>query len=132
EGSFEAHAPYLRDAFDEVTKVIQLAERRVFHVYESKLASDESLGHQRMGAVYHRGRSQIVGTSESHGGDLIIQRATKPQKRIYGSRRKGHGCKATDSRAMGLTAPWYHRGRTSVESSIPCSHGGRALVVKRD
>ncbi|RRT34589.1 hypothetical protein B296_00053546 [Ensete ventricosum] len=39
-------------------------------------------------------------------------------------------CKATDSRAMGLTAPWYRRGGTSVKSSIPYSHGGRALVVK--
>ncbi|RZR74114.1 hypothetical protein BHM03_00032211 [Ensete ventricosum] len=39
-------------------------------------------------------------------------------------------CKSTDSRAMGLAAPWYYRGGTSVESSIPCSHGGRALVVK--
>ncbi|RRT31538.1 hypothetical protein B296_00057097 [Ensete ventricosum] len=39
-------------------------------------------------------------------------------------------CKAMDSRAMGLAAPWYRRGGTSVESSIPCSHGGRALVVK--
>ncbi|RRT31899.1 hypothetical protein B296_00052145 [Ensete ventricosum] len=39
-------------------------------------------------------------------------------------------CKATDSRAMGLAAPWYRRGGTSMESSIPCSHGGRALVVK--
>ncbi|RRT34597.1 hypothetical protein B296_00036176 [Ensete ventricosum] len=29
-----------------------------------------------------------------------------------------------DSRAMGLAAPWYRRGGTSVESSIPCSHGG--------
>ncbi|RRT31276.1 hypothetical protein B296_00056660 [Ensete ventricosum] len=38
--------------------------------------------------------------------------------------------KATDSMAMGLAAPWYHRDGTSVESSIPCSHGGRALVVK--
>ncbi|RWW26214.1 hypothetical protein GW17_00009410 [Ensete ventricosum] len=34
----------------------------------------ESLGRQHMGVVYHRGRSQIVSTSESHGGDLIIQR----------------------------------------------------------
>ncbi|RWV94977.1 hypothetical protein GW17_00042437 [Ensete ventricosum] len=33
-------------------------------------------------------------------------------------------CKATDSRAMGLAAPWYRRGGTSVESSIPYSHGG--------
>ncbi|RWV91253.1 hypothetical protein GW17_00046471 [Ensete ventricosum] len=39
-------------------------------------------------------------------------------------------CKATDSRAMGLAAPWYRRGGTSVESSIPCSHKERALVVK--
>ncbi|RRT34616.1 hypothetical protein B296_00044711 [Ensete ventricosum] len=39
-------------------------------------------------------------------------------------------CKAIDSRAMGLTAPWYRRGGTSVESSIPCTHGGRALIVK--
>ncbi|RRT35599.1 hypothetical protein B296_00051125 [Ensete ventricosum] len=39
-------------------------------------------------------------------------------------------CKATDSRAMGLAAPWYRRGGTSMESSIPCSHGERALVVK--
>ncbi|RRT67860.1 hypothetical protein B296_00030607 [Ensete ventricosum] len=39
-------------------------------------------------------------------------------------------CKATDSSAMGLAAPWYRRGGTSVESSIPCSHGRRALVVK--
>ncbi|RWW57429.1 hypothetical protein BHE74_00035787 [Ensete ventricosum] len=26
------------------------------------------------GVVYHRGRSQIASTSESYGGDLIIQR----------------------------------------------------------
>ncbi|RWV94279.1 hypothetical protein GW17_00043202 [Ensete ventricosum] len=39
-------------------------------------------------------------------------------------------CKATDSRAMGLAALWYHRGGASVESSISCSQGGRALVVK--
>ncbi|RWW05962.1 hypothetical protein GW17_00030736 [Ensete ventricosum] len=56
--------------------------------------------------------------------------AIVPQRRIYRSRRKGRRCKATDSRAMGLAAPWYRRGRTSVESSIPCSHGGRTLVVK--
>ncbi|RWW81607.1 hypothetical protein BHE74_00009985 [Ensete ventricosum] len=158
--------------------------RRVFRVCASKLASDESLGHQHMRAVYHQGRSPSVSTSESHGGALIIQRydrsdwrvgllqcshslkgawqvverveeATKSpvgisypkakrqlerrwtprsttvsQRRIYRSRRKGCRCKAMDSRAMGLAAPWYRRGGTSVESSIPCSYGGRALVVK--
>ncbi|RWV99525.1 hypothetical protein BHE74_00038744 [Ensete ventricosum] len=31
---------------------------------------------------------------------------------------------------MGSTTPWYHKGGTSVESSIPCSHGGRASIVK--
>ncbi|RWV96375.1 hypothetical protein GW17_00040921 [Ensete ventricosum] len=66
-----------------------------------------------VGVVYHRGSSQIASTSESHGGDLIILR-----------------CKTMDSRAMGLATPWYRRDETSVESSIPCSYRGRALVVK--
>ncbi|RZR94418.1 hypothetical protein BHM03_00023103 [Ensete ventricosum] len=55
---------------------------------------------------------------------------TVPQRQIYRSRRKGYRCKAMDSKAMSLTALWYRRGETSVESSIPCSNGGRALVVK--
>ncbi|RZS08681.1 hypothetical protein BHM03_00039689 [Ensete ventricosum] len=75
--------------------------RRVFRVCASKLASDESLGYQHMGAVYHRGRSQIASTSESHGGGLDY---TKSEDKA--------------------------EGRTSMKSSIPCSHGGRALVVK--
>ncbi|RRT71001.1 hypothetical protein B296_00023805 [Ensete ventricosum] len=49
-------------------------QRRVFSVCTSNLTSDESLRHQHMRVVYHRGRSQIASTSESHGGDLIIQR----------------------------------------------------------
>ncbi|RWW26894.1 hypothetical protein GW17_00008708 [Ensete ventricosum] len=49
--------------------------------------------------------------------------ATVPQRQIYQSRRKGRRCKATDNRVMGLTALWYRRGGTSVESSISCSHG---------
>ncbi|RWW81199.1 hypothetical protein BHE74_00010430 [Ensete ventricosum] len=55
---------------------------------------------------------------------------TVSQRQIYRSRRKGCICKEMDSRAMGFATPWYHRGRTSVESSIPCSYGGRALVIK--
>ncbi|RWW17245.1 hypothetical protein GW17_00018832 [Ensete ventricosum] len=35
-----------------------------------------------------------------------------------------------DNSVMVLTAPWYNRGMTSMESSIPYSHGRRALVVK--
>ncbi|RRT39152.1 hypothetical protein B296_00024152 [Ensete ventricosum] len=134
----------------------------------SKLASDESLGHQHTRAMYHRERSQIASTSESHGGDLIIQRydrsgwrvrllqcshslkgarqvkgqsrlsypkekrrlkrrwtrrsTTMPQKRIYRSRRKGCRCKTTDSRVMGLAAPWY------AEVGLPLSHRSLALM----
>ncbi|RWV77805.1 hypothetical protein GW17_00061323, partial [Ensete ventricosum] len=44
--------------------------------------------------------------------------------------KNGRRCKATDSRVIGLAVPWYRRGRTSMESSIRCSHGGKALVVK--
>ncbi|RWW68764.1 hypothetical protein BHE74_00023735 [Ensete ventricosum] len=40
-------------------------------------------------------------------------------------------CEAIDSSAMAMVAPWYHRGRISVESSIPCTHRGKALIVKR-
>ncbi|RRT48847.1 hypothetical protein B296_00040814 [Ensete ventricosum] len=39
------------------------------------------------------------------------------------------GVTATDSRVMGSAVPWYYRDGTSVELSIPCSHGGRALVI---
>ncbi|RZR82442.1 hypothetical protein BHM03_00008863 [Ensete ventricosum] len=72
-----------------------LSHQHMGAIYYRGRSPNESLGHQHMGAVYHRGRSQIGSTSGSHGGDLIIQ-----------------------------------RGGTSVESSIPCSHGGRTLVVK--
>ncbi|RZS16103.1 hypothetical protein BHM03_00048065 [Ensete ventricosum] len=61
---------------------VMVPQRRVFRVCTSKLASDESLGHQHMGVVYHRGRSQIVSTSESHGGDLIIQRYDRSGWRV--------------------------------------------------
>ncbi|RRT76211.1 hypothetical protein B296_00012656 [Ensete ventricosum] len=103
--------PY--EVLEEATHGEVVVRRRVFRVCASKLASNESLGYQHRGVVYHQERSQIASTYESHGGDLIIKR-----------------CKATDSRAMGLVAPWYRRGGTSMESSIPCSHGGRAFVVK--
>ncbi|RWW44120.1 hypothetical protein BHE74_00050164 [Ensete ventricosum] len=49
---------------------------------------------------------------------------------IYRTRGKGCRCETTDSSVMGLAASWYRKGETSMETSIPCSHGGRALVVK--
>ncbi|RWV99275.1 hypothetical protein GW17_00037821 [Ensete ventricosum] len=90
-----------------------------------------------MGVVYHRGRSQIASTSESHGGNLIIYRYDRSGWRVglLQSKTKTKSedktkCNTTDSRATGLAAPWYRRGETFVESSIPSSHRGRALVVK--
>ncbi|RRT31470.1 hypothetical protein B296_00057104 [Ensete ventricosum] len=68
-------------------------QRQVFRVYASKLASDESLGHQHMGAGYHRGSSQIASTSESYGRDLIILRVIDPLlswREIIG-RKRGRG-----------------------------------------
>ncbi|RWW60175.1 hypothetical protein BHE74_00032845 [Ensete ventricosum] len=56
--------------------------------------------------------------------------ATMSHRRIYRLRRKGCRCEATDSSAMSLATSWYRRGGTSMESSIPCSRGERALVVK--
>ncbi|RWV77879.1 hypothetical protein GW17_00061236, partial [Ensete ventricosum] len=44
--------PY--DVLAEATCGEVVVRRRVFHVYASKLASDESLGHQHMGAGYDR------------------------------------------------------------------------------
>ncbi|RWW09279.1 hypothetical protein GW17_00027236 [Ensete ventricosum] len=43
---------------------------------------------------------------------------------------KGSRYEATNNSAMGMGMSWYCRGGTSVESSIPCSNGGRALVMK--
>ncbi|RZR81773.1 hypothetical protein BHM03_00008068 [Ensete ventricosum] len=95
-------------------------------VCASKLALDESLSHQHMRAVYHRGRSpSMIGAT----GELDYFSAHIRLRELGKSEDKAE-CKVTNSRAMGLAALWYRRGGTSVESSISCSHEGRALVVK--
>ncbi|RZR99616.1 hypothetical protein BHM03_00029178 [Ensete ventricosum] len=133
-------------------------QRWVFRVYALKLASDESLSRQDMGLSTTKGvvRLQVLEDTvvlkkvDERGEEattspagLIYPKAkrqlerrwtrrstTIPQRWIYRLRRKGCRCKVMDSRAMGLVASWYHRGETSVESSIPCSHRGGALVIK--
>ncbi|RWV90958.1 hypothetical protein GW17_00046796 [Ensete ventricosum] len=95
-------------------------------------------GHSSVEASGRKGRGS---DDESSGAQLPKSKAsvrrrwtrrsiTVTLRQIYRLRTKGCRCKATDSRAMGLATPWYRRGGTSIESSIPCSHGGRALVVK--
>ncbi|THU50502.1 hypothetical protein C4D60_Mb06t20890 [Musa balbisiana] len=64
-------------------------------VRASNFASDESLGHQHMGVVFHQGKSSNAST------------------------KKGHRCEATDNRAMGMAMPWYRRGGTSVKVIDP-------------
>ena len=44
---------------------------------------------------------------------------------------KGYRGEATDSRAMGMAAPWYRRGGTSVKVIDHFSHRGRALSRER-
>ncbi|RRT72858.1 hypothetical protein B296_00030108 [Ensete ventricosum] len=112
EGSFEAHAPYLREAFDEGTKATQLVE--------VKLQSE---------GLSTRQKDAEASTLEEYATMLpfeLSQRKRCTTKIVYDR----SGWIATDSGAMGLSTPWYREGGTSVESSIPYSNDGRALVVK--
>ncbi|RZS16289.1 hypothetical protein BHM03_00048261 [Ensete ventricosum] len=113
---------------------VVVPQRRVF-VCASKLALDESLSHQHMGAMYHRGRSPSASTNESHRGDGIMWMIRSCwelhfDKQYNGKDYRFKECETTDSRVMGLAVLWYRRGGTFVEASIPCSYGGRVLVAK--
>ncbi|RWV93772.1 hypothetical protein GW17_00043744 [Ensete ventricosum] len=90
----------------------------------------EAGGRKGRGSNDESSGAQLPKSKMSVRKEVARRSTTVPQRRIYRSRRKGYRCKAMDSRGMGLAAPWYCRGGTSVESSIPCSHGGRAVVVK--
>ncbi|RWV81561.1 hypothetical protein GW17_00057001 [Ensete ventricosum] len=113
--------------------------RAVYHRREVRLQVPNCLENiEVLKQVVERGEEATTnpeGLSYSKAECQLKRRWTRKsvtvlQRWTYRLRRKGCRCKATDSRAMGSTAPWYRKGRTSVESSIPCSHGGRALVVK--
>ncbi|RZR76574.1 hypothetical protein BHM03_00001400 [Ensete ventricosum] len=89
----------------------------------SNLVLDESLGHQHMRAMYHRGKILSASTSESHGEDLIY-------KGMIGAAGE-LDCISAHIRLRELDKSKDKvEGGTSVKSSVPCSHGGRALVVK--
>ncbi|RWW45603.1 hypothetical protein BHE74_00048539 [Ensete ventricosum] len=85
----------------------------------TKLALDESLSHQHMGAVYHQGRSQIASTSESHGGDLIIQRYDWNGRRV-GLLQCSHSLKgAKQVRGQGRVV---ERGEETTTSPVGLSY----------
>ncbi|RWW71952.1 hypothetical protein BHE74_00020286 [Ensete ventricosum] len=84
-------------------------------------------------------RSECHGTAEAGLSCARIESCIgwKPWSLVYGGcvppRENSdckYQCKAMESRAIGVAAPWYRRGRIFVESSIPFSHGGSALVMK--
>ncbi|RRT84340.1 hypothetical protein B296_00003617 [Ensete ventricosum] len=70
--------------------------------------------------------AQVTRELDCSSANIRLRQPDKLQDKV----KKGRRCKTTDSRVMGSTTPWYRRDRTSIESSIPCSHGGRALVIK--
>ncbi|RWW61873.1 hypothetical protein BHE74_00031029 [Ensete ventricosum] len=96
----------------------------------SELALDESLSHQYMGVVYYPGRSPNVSTNESYGGG----RDHVNDQELLGASLRTAGELECFSAHIRLREPGKSEdkaeGGTSVESSIPCSHRGRALVVK--
>ncbi|RZS14687.1 hypothetical protein BHM03_00046419 [Ensete ventricosum] len=75
--------------------------RRVFRVSTSNLVLDESLSHPHMRAV---GMVRVTRELDCFSAHIRLREPGKSEDKA--------------------------EGRTSMESSIPCSHGGRALVVK--
>ncbi|RWW68139.1 hypothetical protein BHE74_00024350 [Ensete ventricosum] len=82
---------------------VVVLQRQIF-VCASEFALDESLSHQHMGAVHHRGRSPTAGELDYFSAHIRLREPDKSEDKA--------------------------EGETSVESSIPCSHRGRALIVK--
>ncbi|RRT56270.1 hypothetical protein B296_00043886 [Ensete ventricosum] len=82
------------------------------------------------------------GSDDEYGGTQLLKNKASVRKEMDSEEchsvveadlpmaRKECRYEAMDSRAMGLAVPWYHRGGTSMEASIPCSHGRRGLVAK--
>ncbi|RWW79634.1 hypothetical protein BHE74_00012068 [Ensete ventricosum] len=68
--------------------------------------------------------------SSTSVNNTTTRRAMDSMSKCHGTAEASLPCKATDNSVMGLTTSWYRRGETSVESSIPCSHERRVLVVK--
>ncbi|RWV80806.1 hypothetical protein BHE74_00038397 [Ensete ventricosum] len=123
----------------KLTKVTQLAEVKLRSEGLSMGQEDTETGTlEEYATVVERGKKATMSpkglsyAKVKHRSEMRWTRrnTTVPQRQIYQLRRKGRRFKATDSTVMGLAAPWYHKGGTSIESSILCSHGERALVVK--
>ncbi|RZR96644.1 hypothetical protein BHM03_00025698 [Ensete ventricosum] len=100
----------------------------------TKLSLDRDQGHKHL--QRQEGDHIVPWVLHSDGADSScmvpkMKRASRHMHLISEMHLMGElRCEAIDSRAMGLTVPWYRRGGTSMEASIPCSYGGRVLVTK--
>ena len=41
-------------------------------------------------------------------------------------------CEVIDSRTMGIEVSLYHRGETSIQASILCSHGEKVCMIMKE
>ncbi|RWV89880.1 hypothetical protein GW17_00047954 [Ensete ventricosum] len=82
-----------------------------------------------MGAVYHRGRSQITSTSESHRGDLIIQRYDWSSWRV-GLLQCSHSLKgARQVRGQGQVV---ERGEEAMMSPVGLNYPKSKVLVRKE
>ncbi|RWW39501.1 hypothetical protein BHE74_00055169 [Ensete ventricosum] len=72
-----------------------------------------------MGAVYHQGSSQIASTSESHEGDLIIQRYDRSSWRV-GPLQCSHSLKG--ARQVRGQSRVVKRGKEATTSPVGLSY----------
>ncbi|RWW23699.1 hypothetical protein GW17_00012043 [Ensete ventricosum] len=91
---------------------VVVPQRRVF-VYASELALDESLSHQHMGAVYHRGRSPNASTKLLGGHSGVEVGGQKGR----GSDDKSNGARLPKSKAS-VEMRWTQRSTTVPQRRI--------------
>ncbi|RWV96908.1 hypothetical protein GW17_00040337 [Ensete ventricosum] len=107
---------------------VMAPQRRVFRMCASNLASDEKPWSSTYEDCVPQRRIQIASTSNSHGGldyTKVVKRDEEATTNPEGLNYPKAKCRSERR--------WTKRSvivPTSMESSIPCSHGGRALLVK--
>ncbi|RWW36479.1 hypothetical protein BHE74_00058498 [Ensete ventricosum] len=83
----------------------------------------------RLGVILELvGEGMIKATGELECSSTYIH--LKEYDKSKDKAEKGRRFEATDISAMGMAILWYRKRGTSMESSISCSHRGRALVMK--
>ncbi|RWV77769.1 hypothetical protein BHE74_00035899 [Ensete ventricosum] len=111
---------------------VVVPQRRVF-VCVSKLTLDESISHQHMGAVYHRGRSPSASTSESYGGgrdhvnDQELLGAPLQCRKGRGSDDESSGAQLPKSKASVRKEVDLEERHSAVEADLPIAKEGMQM-----